>query len=276
MPSSTSGNHSSRSGESRRESKLRGHSCAACSSATPALSIPRAELYRPARRAEDVRAAGGQRCARARQAALRCCDWAVDPRRGRWWIHSQREWSDRIRVAAGPAQRHHGNGACSERCTRCKRSVPEQSELTSICLSSAALQNITVTLSGPIPFAGAVLTSYQFTNRPGANLYLTTDVATAYNCSTQTGSLKSVAAGTPTVRANAATLRRHGSARARFARGQRAAEALRHGAPELREHVAAGLTRLRRRCRTPSRMPAPRSSRSPCRSRWQTMPNRRR
>jgi hypothetical protein len=112
--------------------------------------------------------------------------------------------------------------------------VPEQSELISICPSSAALQNITVTLSGPIPFAGAVLTSYQFTNRPGANLYLTTDVATAYNCSTQTGSLKSVAAGTPTVRANAAALRRHGSARTRFARRQRAAEARRHGAPASR------------------------------------------
>ena len=62
-------------------------------------------------------------------------------------------------------------------------------------------QNVTVTLSGPIPFAGAVLTSYQFTDRPGANLYTSTGVATAYNCSTQTGSLHSVPAGTWTVRA---------------------------------------------------------------------------
>ena len=77
-------------------------------------------------------------------------------------------------------------------------------------------QNVTVTLSGPIPFAGAVLTSYQFTNRPGANLYLTTDVATAYNCATQTGALRSVTAGTPTVRANAAWLRRHAGACARL------------------------------------------------------------
>ena len=49
IPTSTSGNHNSRSGDSLRESQLRGR-CSACRSATPTMSIPRAELFRPARR----------------------------------------------------------------------------------------------------------------------------------------------------------------------------------------------------------------------------------
>ena len=64
-------------------------------------------------------------------------------------------------------------------------------------------QNITVVISGPAPFVGVVLTSYQFTNRPGANLYVNSGVATNYNCSTQTGNLDVVPAGTPTVRLSA-------------------------------------------------------------------------
>ena len=50
---------------------------------------------------------------------------------------------------------------------------------------------------------GVVLTSYQFTDRPGANLYVDPGVATNYNCTTQTGYLDSVPAGTPTVRLSA-------------------------------------------------------------------------
>jgi hypothetical protein len=63
-------------------------------------------------------------------------------------------------------------------------------------------QNITVTLSGAIPFSGAVLTSYQFTDRPGANLWTTTGPATAYDCATQVGTLRSVTPGNWTVRAH--------------------------------------------------------------------------
>ena len=48
------------------------------------------------------------------------------------------------------------------------------------------------------PFEGIVLTSYQFTDRPGANLFTYSSAGANYNCSTQTGTLKSVAAGTRT------------------------------------------------------------------------------
>ncbi len=75
-------------------------------------------------------------------------------------------------------------------------------------------QNVTVVISGPAPFAGVVLTSFQFSDRPGANLYMPGSVATNYNCSTQTGYLDVVPAGTPTVRllvAQALLVRRLGA-----------------------------------------------------------------
>ncbi len=56
---------------------------------------------------------------------------------------------------------------------------------------------MTVTISGG-SFVGAVLTSYQFTDRASGNVYVDPGVATNYNCTTQTGYLDSVPAGTPT------------------------------------------------------------------------------
>jgi hypothetical protein len=122
------------------------------------------------------------------------------------------------------------------------------------------LQNITVTLSGPIPFGGAVLTSFQFSNRPGANLWTSTGVAKAYNCATQVGVLGSVTPGTLTVRASAAPRLQAAVWPAEKTEAKHALES---------RALGPGLTRRTLR-RTPLRTPARRSRRSRRRFCWRT------
>ena len=60
---------------------------------------------------EVVRAARSERRARVGQAPIHRVHWTVHRSRSRRWLHAHCEWADRLRVAAGPGQRHHGNGA---------------------------------------------------------------------------------------------------------------------------------------------------------------------
>ena len=94
----------------------------------------------------------------------------------------------RVNAVMGTVRRGSPAGCCEARRTRAR------------ALTLRRRQNVTVVLSGPSPFVGAVLTSYQFTNRAGGNLFTSTGAATAYNCAQQTGPLSTVTPGTLTVR----------------------------------------------------------------------------
>ncbi len=96
---------------------------------------------------------------------------------------------------------------------------PRWSALFSVSHAAAdavCWQNVSVVLSGPTSFVGAIFTSYQFSDRPFGNLFTSTGAATSYNCSTQTGTLKTVPVGTWTVRVRAALLRRRELSRCRL------------------------------------------------------------